>query len=384
LPAVLDEARMLALEHRATLVCIDGISTLKSAAPSPLDFRRFIFDLNAHLRSLGATTIMLGPWVEWEASEPELAVAEGIMTTGLVTGDRRAERYLEVMKLRGSGYLTGRHSMVIGDDGITLFPRLETTLVAEGIAQPPAVWTRVGTGSDGLDQMLRGGLPSGSVTLVGGVAGAGKTVMGLSFLADGLVHGERGVYVGLDEAPSRLLTKAESLGLHLRQGAEDGTLSIHWVPSLELIPDRVVWQILDLVDQLEAKRLVIDGLDGILSGMAGSPRAKSLVTALMTALRARGVTTIATHDLPRATGLAADESYERLGAAMDNVVTLQYVELRSELHRLISILKVRESDFDPSIREFTISEGGLRVADTFGSAEAVLTGIGHWRGRRAQ
>ncbi len=384
LPAVLDEARMLALEHRATLVCIDGVSTLKSAAPSPLDFRRFIFDLNAHLRSLGATTLMLGPWVEWEASEPELAVAEGIMTTGLATGDRRAERYLEVLKLRGSEFLAGRHSMTINGDGISVYPRLETALAAEGIAQPPATWTRVGTGSEGLDQMLRGGIPSGSVTLVGGVAGAGKTILGLGFLADGLVHGDRGVYLGLDEAPSRLLNKAEALGLHLRRAAEDGTLSIHWIPSLELIPDRVVWQILDVVDRSEAKRVVIDGLDGILGGLTGSPRVKPLITALMTALRARGVTTIATHDLPRAASPATDDSYERLGAAIDNIVTLQYVELRSELHRLISILKVRESDFDPSIREFTISEGGLHVADTFGSAEAVLTGIGHWRGRRAQ
>jgi circadian clock protein KaiC len=384
LPAVLDEVRMLALEHRATLICIDGISTLKSAAPSPLDFRRFIFDLNAHLRSLGATTLMLGPWVEWEASEPELAVAEGIMTTGMVGGDRRAERSLEVLKLRGSDFLASRHSMIINGDGITVFPRLETALAAEGIAQPTATWSRVGTGSSGLDQMLHGGIPSGSVTLVGGVAGAGKTVMGLGFLADGLGRGERGVYVGLDEAPSRLLNKAESLGLHLRQGAEDGTLNIHWIPSLELIPDRIAWQILDLVDRSEAKRLVIDGLDGIIAGMAGSTRIRSLITALMTAVRARGVTTIATHDLPRVTSPTMDDSYERLGAAIDNIVTLQYVELRSELHRLISILKVRESDFDPSIREFTISEGGLHVADTFGSAEAVLTGIGHWRGRRAQ
>jgi len=385
LPAVLDEVRMLSLEHKASLVVVDGISTLKAAAPTPLDFRRFVFDLNAQLRSLGATTLVLGPWVEWEATDPEFAVAEGIVTLALEPGDHAAHRHLEVLKLRGSEHLAGRHDLTITHDGVTVYPRLESTLSYEGISEPSGQWTRVGTGAPGLDQMLRGGVPSGSITLVAGVPGGGKTTLGLGFLTEGGARGERGVYLGLDEAPSRLTAKAEALGLGLSEMVQKGVLQLHWTPPLEVIPDKVAWQILELVDAVGAQRLVIDGMDGVMTALAGTGRSQPFVTALATALRGRNVTTILTHELPRLTGIGfGDSFYDQISAAIDNIVVLQYVELRSELRRLISILKVRESDFDPSIREFTISDGGLHVANTFGSAEAVLTGIGHWRGRRAQ
>jgi len=385
LPAVLDEVRLLSLEHKASLVVIDGISTLKAAAPTPLDFRRFVFDLNAQMRSLGATALVLGPWVEWEASDPEFAVAEGILTLALEPGDHAAHRHLEVLKLRGSDHLAGRHALTITREGVTVYPRLEAALSSEGIAEPPGQWTRVGTGSPGLDQMLRGGLPSGSVTLVAGVPGAGRTILGLGFLTEGAGHGERGVYLGMDEAPSRLIAKAEALGLDLGTMVDQGVLQLRWMPPLEVIPDRVAWETLDLVDKMGAQRLVIDGLDRVMGGLSGTSRGQPFIAALAAALRARNVTAVLTHELPRLAGIGTDGSFfDQLGASMDNILILQYVELRSELHRLISILKVRESDFDPSIREFTIADGGIHVANTFGSAEAVLTGIGHWRGRRAQ
>ncbi len=385
LPAVLDEVRMLSLEHKASLVVVDGISTLKAAAPTSLDFRRFVFDLNAQLRSLGATTLVLGPWVEWEATDPEFAVAEGILTLSLESSDHGAQRYLKVLKLRGSEHLAGRHSMTINRDGVAVYPRLESALMSEGIGEPASEWKRLGSGSSGLDQMLHGGLPSGSVSLVAGVPGAGKTTMGLGFLAEGGRLGEHGIYMGMDEAPSRLIGKADALGLGFGKMVQDGTVQLFWKPSLEVIPDEVAWAILEMVDRSNAQRLVIDGIDGVMSALFASGREAPFLTALMAALRSRNVTTILTHERTQLPGIGTDgSSYDKVGAAIDNIIMLQYVELRSELHRLISILKVRESDFDPSIREFTISAGGLHVANTFGSAEAVLTGIGHWRGRRAQ
>jgi circadian clock protein KaiC len=65
---------------------------------------------------------------------------------------------------------------------------------------------------------------------------------------------------------------------------------------------------------------------------------------------------------------------EGLEAIVDNIVFLRYVELRSQLYRMLSILKMRESDYEPALREFSISSRGIDVAETFESAEAILTG----------
>jgi circadian clock protein KaiC len=56
------------------------------------------------------------------------------------------------------------------------------------------------------------------------------------------------------------------------------------------------------------------------------------------------------------------------------VILLRYVELRSQLYRLLSIMKMRESRYDTSIREFSITENGVAVAGSFATAEAILTG----------
>jgi circadian clock protein KaiC len=61
-------------------------------------------------------------------------------------------------------------------------------------------------------------------------------------------------------------------------------------------------------------------------------------------------------------------------AYVENIILLRYVELRSQLYRLISLMKMRESQYDSGIREFSITDEGITVADTFESAEAILTG----------
>jgi circadian clock protein KaiC len=219
--------------------------------------------------------------------------------------------------------------------------------------------------------MLGGGVPSGAMTALIGAPGSGKTLLGLHLLNEGLRQGRHAVYFGLYEAPPRLLSKAKGVGLPLEAYVKQGALRLLWTQPTEQLLDQMADSLLSEVEAAGASHVFIDGADGMQQAAAHPDRFNTFFTALSNELRARNVTA--------AVSLEASFGGPQLGmtpvglsATVENIVLLRYVELRSQLHRLISILKVRESAYDPSLREFRITPQGLEVAQTFESAESVL------------
>ena len=102
----------------------------------------------------------------------------------------RARRKLQIRKMRGVRVELGRHSLDIGDDGITVTPRFEARLRTVGSGDHTAPQPgRMGFGSGELDQMLSGGVAAGSTTMLVGPTGAGKTILGLQFVATARTRG---------------------------------------------------------------------------------------------------------------------------------------------------------------------------------------------------
>jgi circadian clock protein KaiC len=97
-------------------------------------------------------------------------------------------------------------------------------------------------------------------------------------------------------------------------------------------------------------------------------------SALCDELARRGVTTLFTLETADLVASEIQIPIEGVSALSDNIILLRHVELRSQLYRLISILKVRDRAYDGAIREFRITDRGVTVADTFDSAEQILTG----------
>jgi circadian clock protein KaiC len=97
--------------------------------------------------------------------------------------------------------------------------------------------------------------------------------------------------------------------------------------------------------------------------------------ALANELRVLGVTTFYSLEVPDILGPAIRAPIDDLSSLAENLILLRYIELRSQLYRLISVIKVRDSDFDPSLREFTIDSEGLAIRDTPATAEAILSSL---------
>ena len=123
-------------------------------------------------------------------------------------------RVLQILKLRGSGFLSGQHAYRLSADGFDVFPRLADEGVPGGYELDD---TRISSGIAGLDDMLGEGFWPGASTLVAGPSGSGKTVMGLHFLFSGARNGELGLMATLQENPSQLERTARGFGWSLAE-----------------------------------------------------------------------------------------------------------------------------------------------------------------------
>jgi circadian clock protein KaiC len=222
--------------------------------------------------------------------------------------------------------------------------------------------------------MLRGGLPGGSNTIVLGPSGSGKTMLGLQFLSAGAGHDRVGLYVGFYERPFGLLAKGTRLGLGLEAARERGILHLFWEQPIEGVLDAVVERVLRAVIDHGVKRLCFDGLHGFRHHAEYPERTRAVFSALGDELARRGVTSIFTLETTELVGSGIEVPIDGVSSLADNIILLRHVELRSQLYRLISIVKVRDRAYDGAIREFQITDRGVIVADTFDSAEQILTG----------
>jgi circadian clock protein KaiC len=373
LPGLQELLRKAVREHRATLLVIDGLQAVEAYAETPLAFQKFLRELQAYAGLLDCTTLLLTP-TSASRLHAENTMVDGILELSHQLIGPRAVRELTVHKFRGSEYLLGRHEVQLGAHGIVIHPRTE---VLFDKPPPHAIEERIRMpfGISKLDEMLNGGLLSGSATTLLGAPGTGKTMLGLQYLVEGARRGQPGVYFGFYETPPRLIEKARNVGIDLEGACKSGLVEVQWQPPLEYTLDSLAERLLERIRERNVKRLrvFIDGFAGFRGALVYPDRLPRFFAALTHELRSLDVTTV----LAEETGLFRSEielPNEELAAVVENIILLRHVELRSQLYRLLSILKVRESAYDASIREFRILDTGIEVAHSFRSAESILTG----------
>ncbi len=359
--------------HDATLLILDGLIAAEEANESERDFKKFIHELQAHIAIEGCTALLLTNGRR-DTYHPEHTMVDGLIELHDVLFGTQAERELEVHKLRGTDALRGRHSFRITHAGIVVYPRVEA-LLARPSADDQWPEERCAVGVHQLDAMIGGGIPRGTTTLVLGASGSGKTSLSLHFLSQSSAE-EPGLFFGFYETPMRLRVKAAGIGIALDGLIEQDHLEILWHPPTEDILDALGNRLIEAVRRRRVKRLVIDGLLGFQEIAADRPhRIGRFLTALANELRALNVTTFYTAETRNLIGGAIEGPTIGLSTIAENLVLLRYVEIRSQLRRLISVVKMRDSDFDLSLREFRITAGGFELAQTFESAEAILSGF---------
>jgi circadian clock protein KaiC len=357
--------------QKATVLIVDGLLNARSKADSQIDTKKFISELQGHAAFAGCTVLFLTS-SRLDDGSPEHTMVDGVIELGEELFNTRSVRRIQLRKTRGSGALSGLHECEITDDGLVVYPRLES-LYSHPSRVDSDDLTRQPSGVQALDAFIGGGLPRSSVTLVMGPSGIGKTSLGICFLGAS-TPAEPGLLFGFYESPARARIKAQALGYDFKALEDAGALHMAWQPTTEGLLDGLGARLLKQVDKHNIKRVLIDSLGGMARTATSAVRLTEFFSALMSELRARGVTVFATWEVRGLFGPEITSPAPDLSSIVDNILLTRFVEHESELKRLLSILKVRDSFYDPSLLELVINGHGIDLRKAFKNAEAVLSG----------
>jgi circadian clock protein KaiC len=355
-----------------SLLVVDGFIAAQEMAPSEVDLKRFIHDLQVQASVTDCTMLLLTSGGSHQRSA-EYTMVDGVLEMRDQLYGWQAESDLLIRKFRGSGFLRGRHAYKITDDGIIVHARLEA-LYAHPSRRDRTGVAKISTGIEELDKLLEGGVPTASTTMVMGPSGSGKTTLGFHFLAKSGAE-EPGLLFGFYETPERVATKARGVCSPLAPKLENGDVEVIWQPPIADLLDAFGERLLEAVHRRKVRRLFVDGLGGFERASLDPGRLNHFFTALANELRVLGVTTLYSAEVADILGPAIKAPLDGISAIAENLILLRFIERGSSLHRLMSILKIRDSRFDASLHRFVLTPEGINLDKTTEAAEAILSDI---------
>jgi circadian clock protein KaiC len=358
------------------IVVVDSFRTIAGQIPSAdvgaVDLDQFIQRLALHLTTWEITSFLLGEYVAEEQRNPVFTVADGILWLMQSTDRNSVVRKLQVVKTRGRAPMPGLHTFRITGDGLQIFPRIpEQTLKRELRKRE-----RQPTGVPGMDEMIGGGIIAGDAVLLTGPAGSGKSTVAMQFMVAGLSKGETGVIAVFEEYPEEYLARASARNSDIAKMANAGKLEIIYLRPLDLSVDEALFSILEAVERLGARRVIIDSLSGFEVALAPTFREdfRESLYRLVGTLTATGVTVFMTAEVSEAFREARFTS-ENVSFITDEIIVQRYVEIEGELGRVMAIIKMRGSEHSHEFRSYEVTPKGVVVGGPLKDYDGIITGV---------
>jgi circadian clock protein KaiC len=355
--------RETATPRKTTLLVIDGLVSAVHAADANQEYKRFIHELQGLAALTGCTVVVLVCRDGNRGTRAEDTIVDGVIELTDEVSMLRPLRHLQIKKLRGTASVRGKHTLEINEHGISVLPRIEAQLLrlSEQAQLPPGT-SRVPFGIDGLDEMLHGGLPAWSTSMLLGPTGSGKTLFGLQFLAAGAARGESGLFFGFYERPYTLIEKSRRIGLGLDGASRQGLTRFAWEPFGEASIDVIGQRLLSLIEEQRPRRLVIDGMQGFQQVVDVPDRLRAVLSAIVDALEAQHITTIYTVESAELLDPLSRAPIKGISAVTHNLLALRHLEVNQTISKMIGVIKLRDSGFDPAMREYRLTDTGIDVA----------------------
>ena len=353
----------------ARRVVLDTIESLFSELPNPGILRAEIRRLFGWLKEKGLTTVITA-----ERDRPDRLTRHGIeefVSDCVIVLDHRireeiSTRRLRIVKYRGSTHGTNEYPFLIDEQGISVLPISSLGLDHAAPAE------RISSGIARLDGMLGGkGFYRGSSILISGTSGTGKTSVAAHFVDAACRRGERCLFFAFEESPRQIVRNMRSIGIDLQPWVRKGLLLFQAArPTYGGIEEHLLVTH-KRISSFQPSVVVVDPVTNLI--MVSTPNeVRSMLTRLVDFLKTQGITSIFTS--LTAGGGPLEASEVDVSSLMDTWLVLESIAVGGERNRALYVLKSRGMEHSNQIREFLLTDHGLRLLDVYLGPEGVLTG----------
>jgi|GEM_PF-29909 len=371
----LHETLQLVMERLAklkpALVVIDSFKIFEEMAASPDELRKFSYELVVNLMARECTTLFLGEYTpaDYERN-PLFSIIDGLVTVDQreLSGER--QRFMQIVKMRGLAHSRDEHTFSITETGIEVFaPRL--TIKRSATAEPAKGSTpHCQVGIPKLDDLLGGGIPRGSSLLITGVAGTGKTVLGLEFVYRGAKAGEKGIVFSFEETDERLRAAARGLGWDLDAEIERGMVQIVFIPQPDIMVENHLLMMRERIAALGAARVTVDSLSVFLHKVKDHQIVREKVFQLASIIQNTQAVGFFATDIPYGSNQISRFGVEE--TVVDGTIILTSTEEGLERRRYIEVYKLRNTAHLKGRHSMTIGAGGINIFPRYRAQEPEL------------
>jgi len=346
-------------------VVVDPLTQLRFLLSDDYQFRKQVVGFMRFLKDQGATVAFTVQNTDSLPTDDLEFITDGTVRLG-------TEEYgktVEVPKFRGSSTLSGDHAYRVTDHGIEVYPALQP-----GEHDGEFAFEQISSGIEGVDDLLHGGLERGTVSIVSGPTGVGKTTLSTQFMKEAAERGERSVIYLFEENRETFLTRSRAVDIPVDEMIERGTLQVNEVEALERSPQEFARMVREEVEERGADIVMVDGIAGYRLTLRGEEGMMlQQMHALGRYLKNMGATAIFIDETRNITG-QFQATVENISYLADNIVFLRHLEVQGEMRKAIGVLKKRTSDFERTIREFRITEEGVSVGEPMTGLRGILSG----------
>jgi circadian clock protein KaiC len=369
-------ALLARIEHavakvRASRVILDSVGAIFPQFADSNVVRRELHRVVSGMRHLGVTSLItierIHEYGEIARFGVEEFVADNVIILRNPLEQEKRRRTIEILKFRGTTHQKGEYPFTIDPiTGVTIIP-----LSAIELKQKSSN-IRISSGNADFDKMCGGGVFRDSIILVSGATGTGKTLMVSHFMKAGIEAGHRVILFAFEENREQLVRNATSWGVNFESAEEQGLLRIICrYPETMGLEDHLI-QIQREIDRFQPVAIAIDSLSA-LERVSTTRSFREFVIALTSFIKHREIAGMFTNT---STMLMGGETITEthISTITDSIVLLRYVELQGNMHRAITVLKMRGSWHDKQIREYVVTDSGMEIAGPFRGIGGILTG----------